>query len=141
MTQNAMRAGPLQGPARHDHHVQRPAKSTDPRSPATISRNAADAYDLPSPREVDGYAAAAEYLNARRLAAAVPAYMVPLLRVRGLAVWPAGAADDLAGEYQVPNTTSAAASQLPARYVAAMVTRCVAPSVPRCLPSAVRRAA
>jgi hypothetical protein len=39
-----------------------------------------------------GWVAAAEHLNARGLAAAVPGCVVPLLRRRGLVVWAAGVA-------------------------------------------------
>ena len=85
MPRNATRAGSrYQEPARHDQH---PAKSTEPFSRATVTRGVAPVVDLAAYRELGGWAAAAEYLNARGLSAAMPASLVRPLHRRGLAVW------------------------------------------------------
>lgn len=83
---NDSAGGPsAQGAARHDQH---PSKSTEPFSRATVTRGAARVVELAAYRELGGWVAAAEHLNARGLAAAVPASLVARLRRRGLLVWP-----------------------------------------------------
>lgn len=82
MSRYETRAGPRhQEPARQDQH---PAKSTDPRSHATVTR---PVDELAARRELRSWIAAAEWLNARGYAAAVPDHLVYPLTVRGLAVW------------------------------------------------------
>ena len=76
---------PTRGTARHDQH---PAKSTKPLSGAKVTRGVAPVVDLAAYREFGGWVAAAEHLNARGLAAAVPAPLVGPLRRQGLEVWP-----------------------------------------------------
>lgn len=67
MPQNETGAGSrCKEPARHDQH---PAKSTEPLSRATVTRGVASAVNPTTYRELGGWIAAAEHLNAR-----VPAY-------------------------------------------------------------------
>lgn len=79
---------PAREPAPHD---QNPVKSTDPYSPATVTRDLAPVVELAAHREMHSWVAAVEYLNARGLAAAVPASLVPFMHRRGVAVWPVAA--------------------------------------------------
>jgi hypothetical protein len=84
MPADAPRAGPRhERPARH---VQRPAKATEPRSRATVTR-AVD--ELAARRELRSWATAAAWLNQRGYAAAVPGHLAAALRRRGLVVWAA----------------------------------------------------
>lgn len=89
MPRSETRAGPRhKEPARHDQH---PAKSTGPQPLATLARGISPPVDLTAYRALDSWAAAAEHLNARGLAAAAPESVVPALRRPGLVVRPAAA--------------------------------------------------
>lgn len=82
---NAPRAGPPPGePARNDRS---PGKDYEPRSRATVTR---PVDELAARRDLRSWAAAAEWLNRRGYAAAVPGHLADALRRRGLVVWAAG---------------------------------------------------
>ncbi len=57
---------------------------------ASRDEDVAEVVDLAAWRGHAAWEAAARHLNERGLPAAVPAALVPLLRRRGLDVWPAG---------------------------------------------------
>jgi len=83
-----MRAAPRHHQDTARQNVRHPAKEIESPTRVTVT-HIEPVVDLAAYRELGGWAAAAEHLNARGLPAAVPAPLVGPLRRRGLAVWTA----------------------------------------------------